>query len=61
MDTCVYVINFPDLYVFQKYLETDPSPRSADLTLIFTVKQGEEPASFKSIFPSWNPDMWDVS
>lgn len=30
-----------------------------DDTSITTVTQGQEPETFTSIFPSWNPDFWD--
>nr|CAD7454257.1 unnamed protein product [Timema tahoe] len=43
----------------QEYLKSDPSERSHELNLIFTVKQGDEPDSFKSLFPSWDPAHWE--
>ncbi|XP_067013400.2 gelsolin, cytoplasmic isoform X2 [Anabrus simplex] len=43
----------------EEYLKTDPSDRNHALNVIFTIKQGEEPASFKTLFPSWDPKMWE--
>lgn len=48
------------LVKFQEYLKSDPTDRSHELTLIFIVKQGDEPASFTSLFPSWDPSLWEV-
>jgi hypothetical protein len=48
------------LVKFQEYLKTDPTDRSHELTLIFTLKQGYEPVSFTSLFPSWDPSLWEV-
>jgi len=36
-----------------KYLDSDPTDRSSDNSIIITVKQGEEPASFTGIFTTW--------
>eukprot|EP00092_Neocalanus_flemingeri_P034413 GFUD01037422.1.p1 GENE.GFUD01037422.1~~GFUD01037422.1.p1 ORF type:complete len:714 (-),score=230.81 GFUD01037422.1:107-2248(-) len=36
-----------------KYLDSDPTDRSADNSIIITTKQGEEPTSFTGIFPAW--------
>lgn len=43
----------------ENYIKTDPTERSLDTTVIVRVNQGEEPASFTSIFPAWNPDLWE--
>nr|CAD7424740.1 unnamed protein product [Timema monikensis] len=43
----------------EEYLKSDPTERSHELNLIFTVKQGDEPDSFKSLFPSWDPAHWE--
>lgn len=43
----------------EQYLKSDPSDRSFELTLIFTLKQGDEPLSFTSLFPSWDPSLWE--
>ena len=37
----------------QEYLAKDPSHRDENNTLIFTVKQGEEPSSFTCVFPAF--------
>jgi gelsolin len=29
-------------------------------TTISPISQGQEPESFTSVFPSWNPDFWDT-
>ncbi|XP_043235467.1 gelsolin, cytoplasmic-like isoform X3 [Amphibalanus amphitrite] len=41
----------------KKFVETDPSPRK-DATVI-QVKEGNEPASFKALFPSWNDSLFE--
>jgi len=38
----------------KKYLDSDPTPRSAVSSTIITIKDGLEPKSFTSIFPDWN-------
>ncbi|KAA0186575.1 hypothetical protein HAZT_HAZT004260 [Hyalella azteca] len=43
----------------QDYVKTDPTDRSLEKTVILRVNQGEEPVAFTSIFPSWNPNMWE--
>nr|CAD7200995.1 unnamed protein product [Timema douglasi] len=43
----------------EEYLKSDPTERSHELNLIFTVKQADEPESFKSLFPSWDPAHWE--
>jgi hypothetical protein len=45
---------------FQEYLKSDPTDRSHELTLIFTLKQGDEPIGFTSLFPSWDSSLWEV-
>ncbi|XP_042220528.1 gelsolin, cytoplasmic isoform X3 [Homarus americanus] len=42
----------------ENYIKTDPTERTLDATVILRINQGEEPAAFTSIFPAWNPDMW---
>ncbi|XP_071551648.1 gelsolin, cytoplasmic isoform X2 [Panulirus ornatus] len=42
----------------ENYIKTDPTERTLDSTVILRINQGEEPAAFTSIFPAWNPDMW---
>jgi gelsolin len=44
----------------EEYLKSDPTDRSHELTLIFTVKQGDEPVSFTAMFPSWDSSLWEV-
>jgi len=44
----------------EEYLKSDPTDRSHELTLIFTVKQGDEPVSFTAVFPSWDSNLWEV-
>jgi len=41
------------LVLAKKYLNTDPTERDESNTLIFKVKEGEEPSSFTCIFPGW--------
>ena len=38
------------LLILQGYLRTDPTQRNEDNTLIFTVNEGNEPASFTTLF-----------
>ncbi|KAJ9583648.1 hypothetical protein L9F63_022014, partial [Diploptera punctata] len=47
------------LKMAEEYLKSDPTDRSHELTLIFTLKQGDEPMSFTSLFPSWDPSLWE--
>lgn len=42
----------------QEYLRTEPSERSIDSTLIFLIRQYQEPDSFKNVFPAW--ETWKV-
>ncbi|XP_037093391.1 gelsolin, cytoplasmic-like isoform X3 [Pollicipes pollicipes] len=42
----------------KKFVQTDPSPRS-DATVI-QVKEGNEPAAFKALFPSWDDAFFEV-
>lgn len=42
----------------ENYIKTDPTERTLDSTVILRINQGEEPAAFTAIFPSWNQDMW---
>jgi hypothetical protein len=48
------------LFTLQEYLKSDPTDRSHELALIFTLKQGHEPVSFTSLFPSWDASLWEV-
>ncbi|KAF2363520.1 Gelsolin-like domain [Trinorchestia longiramus] len=41
------------------YIETDPTDRSLEKTVILRVNQGQEPVAFTSTFPAWNPNMWE--
>nr|XP_027221280.1 gelsolin, cytoplasmic-like [Penaeus vannamei] len=43
----------------ETYIKTDPTERTLASTVLLRVNQGEEPAAFTSIFPAWNPDMWE--
>lgn len=42
------------------YISTDPTERSLEKTVILRLNQGEEPVAFTSLFPAWNPDMWQA-
>ena len=42
------------LALAKKYLNTDPTERDESNSLIFTIKEGEEPSSFTCIFPAWD-------
>ncbi|XP_068226728.1 gelsolin, cytoplasmic isoform X2 [Palaemon carinicauda] len=42
----------------ENYIRTDPTERTLSSTVLVRVNQGEEPAAFTSIFPAWNPDLW---
>lgn len=42
------------LALAKEYLAKDPTERDENNTLIFTVKQGEEPSSFTCVFPSFD-------
>ncbi len=44
----------------QEYLRTEPSHRSSDSTLIFLIRQRQEPDNFAAVFPTWDPDYWKV-
>lgn len=41
-----------------EYIETDPSNRDVDSTLLIQVKQGFEPPTFSGLFLGWNPNLW---
>jgi len=41
------------LEMAKKYLDADPTMRNADNGLVITVKQTQEPDSFKRIFSGW--------
>ena len=47
----MYYVSFLFL---KKYLATDPTHRDESNTLIFTIKEGEEPSSFTCVFPAWS-------
>ncbi|KAB7498841.1 Gelsolin, cytoplasmic, partial [Armadillidium nasatum] len=49
------------LSITQRYIETDPTDRSSDKSVIIRVNEGSEPVGFTSLFPAWNPNMWKVS
>jgi gelsolin len=38
----------------KEYVEKDPTDRNDKNTLMFTVKEGEEPSSFTCVFPAFN-------
>jgi len=38
----------------KQYLDADPTPRNADNSIIITVKQNQEPESFKMLFETWD-------
>lgn len=40
----------------QKYLQKV----DRDDTVIIAIDQGDEPESFTSLFPSWDPDLWET-
>jgi len=42
----------------EDYLERDYSDRRPSDTVVVVVHQGEEPPSFRNLFPEWDPDMW---
>ncbi|XP_071439636.1 gelsolin, cytoplasmic [Hetaerina americana] len=46
--------------VAEDYLKNDPTDRSHEVTLIFTLKQGEETDNFTSFFPTWDSTLWEA-
>merc|ERR1719341_2824068 len=36
-----------------QFLDSDPTPRDADNSVIITIKEGREPDAFIAIFPDW--------
>ena len=50
-------MTFKHSLFIQKYLDTDPTDRTPSNTLVFTVKQGEEPSSFTCVFPAFNTEV----
>lgn len=42
----------------QTYIRTDPSARSPESVPIITIQQGNEPRSFKQLFPKWKNNFW---
>ena len=53
-----FPLTHPRIVSLQKFIETDPSPRK-DATVI-QVKEGQEPASFKALFPAWDDALFEV-
>ncbi|XP_054715456.1 gelsolin, cytoplasmic-like isoform X2 [Uloborus diversus] len=49
------------LEMAEVYINSDPTDRDIDNTLIVKIKQYEEPEAFKSYFSDWNENLWDVS
>ena len=43
------------------YIQSDPSNRNVDSTLLIQVKQGFEPPNFSAYFLGWNPNLWSQS
>ncbi|XP_019529713.3 gelsolin isoform X3 [Aedes albopictus] len=43
----------------KQYIRTDPSERNEDTVPIVILKQGEEPRSFKRLFPAWDDGHWE--
>ncbi|XP_055532240.1 gelsolin, cytoplasmic-like isoform X2 [Wyeomyia smithii] len=43
----------------KQYIRTDPSERNEDTVPIVILKQGDEPRSFKRLFPSWDDSHWE--
>lgn len=41
------------------YMKRTNDERAHKHDVIVTVKQGEEPESFKELFPDWNPELWN--
>eukprot|EP00092_Neocalanus_flemingeri_P096299 GFUD01122576.1.p1 GENE.GFUD01122576.1~~GFUD01122576.1.p1 ORF type:complete len:253 (-),score=83.88 GFUD01122576.1:197-901(-) len=41
------------LVMAKQFLDSDPTPRSSDNSVIITIKQGREPDAFIDIFPEW--------
>ncbi|XP_055323239.1 gelsolin isoform X2 [Sitodiplosis mosellana] len=46
--------------VAHQYIRNDPSERSEESAVIVRIRQGNEPRSFKRLFPTWNNDMWKI-
>ncbi len=38
----------------KEYLAKDPTERDESNTLVFCIKQGDEPSSFTCVFPAFN-------
>lgn len=47
------------LKMAEDYIRTDPTERTLDNTVIITVKQAEEPATFITFFEDWNYNLWN--
>lgn len=41
------------LAMAKQFLDSDPTPRNADNSVIITIKEGREPDAFIAIFPDW--------
>ncbi|XP_031633073.1 gelsolin [Contarinia nasturtii] len=44
--------------VAHQYIHNDPSERLEENVVIVKIRQGNEPRSFKRLFPTWNKNMW---
>ncbi|XP_055624817.1 gelsolin-like isoform X1 [Toxorhynchites rutilus septentrionalis] len=44
----------------KQYIRTDPSDRNEDTVPIVVLKQGDEPRSFKRLFPVWEDAHWEL-
>ncbi|XP_037922768.1 gelsolin isoform X3 [Hermetia illucens] len=42
----------------KQYIRTDPSERSEETVPLVKIQQGNEPRSFKRLFPAWDDDVW---
>lgn len=47
--------------LIEGFLKKDPYGRDPSGNLLITIHQGDEPASFKNIFPNWDNSYWEVS
>ncbi|XP_060808201.1 gelsolin-like isoform X1 [Amyelois transitella] len=44
--------------IIKEYIDDDGLDRTVDSAVVISVKQGNEPAVFRKLFPDWDPDMW---
>ncbi|CAG9122909.1 unnamed protein product [Plutella xylostella] len=44
--------------IIEQYISDDGLDRTAASALVVSVKQGAEPAVFRTHFPDWDEDMW---